>query len=100
VVFFFYEIKKKATVQLAFVSDGPERFEHSREFQAECEKVWGQICEKYAEDYIRSGFFRRLLIRHRMRREYYAQMSKVTPSNRCLWFGAIKVFAPKPKQQR
>ena len=87
-------------MQLAFVSDGPERFEFSPEFQAECDKVWGQICAKYVEEYIRSGFFRRFLIRHHMRREYYAQLSKITPSEQCLWFGVSQVFAPKTKRQR
>ena len=63
-------------MQDKFVADGRKRYEEAT--RAELQRI---IAVKYADQLASAGFFRRLIIRHQMRRE----LRKAAPSQYTRW---------------
>jgi hypothetical protein len=83
-------------MKLGFVSDGPLRFALSEEYQARCRELRSKVAKSYAAELSKAGFFRRLLVRYRMHKEYQREVSEITPSAQSLWFGC---FIASPNNQ-
>ncbi len=79
-----------------FVSDGPARFENSKEFQARCRELRAQVHLQFAGAFVAAGFFRRIVLRWQRHRAYQQAVAEVTPSDQCLWLATV--FPPRKEK--
>jgi hypothetical protein len=67
-----------------FVADGERRLKCSSEFQEQLRALRSSIHAKYAEEFAKAGFWRRLLLHWRVSAEFRRERRKLTPSPEAL----------------
>jgi hypothetical protein len=81
----------KANPPAKFVVDGGMRLYADPKFQARLHDLHLSVRARYAEEFARAGFWRRLGLRWRMMREYRREEKKIIPSSRSLYASANSV---------
>jgi hypothetical protein len=72
------------------VADGAGRVQESTEFQARLWQLRDAIRERHADEFARAGFFRRLMLRWQMEREFRQERRKLVPSKGALYVLQVK----------
>ena len=69
-----------------FIVDGESRLRWSPEFQARLRELRHSIQRRYAAEFARAGFFRRLVLRWRIAAEFRGERQSIEPSPRSNYF--------------
>jgi len=67
------------------VEDGADRLHGSAEFQARLRQLQDSVWERHAGEFARAGFFRRLILRWQIWREFRQERRKMGPSARAMF---------------